>query len=84
MLRKVDVRSYLVRREDGTVFRRNRKFLRTSKEAFDDVVEDLPEISPSTEEQGLSMVNHKGETEKLVYQSQRKKQTHLKHPTVIQ
>ena len=63
VLRKVDVRSYLVRREDGTVLRRNRKFLRTSKEEFDDIVEDLPDISPSTEEQGPAMVNHKGETE---------------------
>ena len=63
VLRKFDVRSYLVRREDGTVLRRNRKFLRISKEAFDDIVEDLPDISPSTEEQGPAMVNHKGETE---------------------
>ena len=63
VLRKVDVRSYLVRREDGTVLRRNIKFLRTSKEAFDDIGEDLPDISPSTEEQGPALLNHKGETE---------------------
>ena len=63
VLRHVGVHLYLVRREDGTVLRRNRQFLRTSKEAFDDIVEDLPDISPSTEEQGPAMVNHKGETE---------------------
>ena len=52
VLRKVDVGSCIVRREDGTVLRRNRKFLRASKETFDDIAEGVPDIPcPQNEEQ---------------------------------
>eukprot|EP00112_Aurelia_sp_Birch-Aquarium-sp1_P011736 Seg247.6 transcript_id=Seg247.6/GoldUCD/mRNA.D3Y31 product="putative protein K02A2.6" protein_id=Seg247.6/GoldUCD/D3Y31 len=51
ILRKADIRSYIVKREDGMVLRRNRRFPRTSKETFDDIdgeVVDAP--SPTNEE----------------------------------
>ena len=44
VLRKVDVRSYIVRSEDGTVLRRNRKSFRASKEPFDYIAEDVTHI----------------------------------------
>ena len=44
VLSKVDARSYIVRREDGPVLRRNRKFLRASKETCDDIAEGVPDI----------------------------------------
>ena len=59
VLRKADVRSYIVRREDGMILRRNRRFLRTSKETFDDIDEDVPDFpSPTKKEQSPGNVNH--------------------------
>ena len=41
-----------MRRENGTVLRRNRKFLRAPKEMFDDIANDFLDIpSPQNEEQ---------------------------------
>ena len=44
---QTDVRSYNVRTEDGRMFRRNRKHLRSSKEPFYPLERNEPEISPS-------------------------------------
>ena len=48
VLRKADVRSYIVRREDGMILRRNRRFLRTSKQTFHDIDEDVPDFPSPT------------------------------------
>eukprot|EP00794_Sanderia_malayensis_P008299 gene8299-9183_t len=46
VIKKAGMRSYIVETEDGRAIRRNRRFLRTSKENFIDINEDLP-YSPS-------------------------------------
>ena len=59
-----------MRREDGTVPRRNRKFLRASKETFDDIAEgvlDIPcpqneEQAPSTESKTQTETEEKADT----------------------
>ena len=48
---QTDVRSYNVRTEDGRMFRRNRKHLRSSKEPFYPLERNEPEISPSPQPQ---------------------------------
>ena len=48
---QTDVRSYNVRTEDGRMFRRNRKHLRSSKEPFYPLKRNEPEISPSPQPQ---------------------------------
>eukprot|EP00112_Aurelia_sp_Birch-Aquarium-sp1_P017274 Seg399.2 transcript_id=Seg399.2/GoldUCD/mRNA.D3Y31 product="hypothetical protein" protein_id=Seg399.2/GoldUCD/D3Y31 len=59
VLRKADIRSYIVKREDRMVLRRNRRFLRTSKETFDDIDGDfLDAPSPTNEEIRPGNVNH--------------------------
>ena len=64
VLRKADVRSYIVRRKDGMILTRNRRFLRTSKETFDDIDEDVPDFpSPTKKEQSPGNVNHEREIE---------------------
>ena len=53
-----------MRREDGIILRRNRRFLRTSKETFDDIDEDVPDVpSPTNKEQMPGNVNHEREIE---------------------
>ena len=57
VLRKAGVRWYIVRREDWIILRRNRRFLRTSKETFDDIDADVPEApSPTNKEQSPGTV----------------------------
>ena len=46
------------------ILRRNRRFLRTSKETFDDIDEDVPDFpSPTKKEQSPGNVNHESEIE---------------------
>ena len=64
VLRKADIRSYIVRREDGIILRRNRRFLRTSKETFDDIDEDVRDVPfPTNKDQIPGNVNHERENE---------------------
>ena len=57
---QTDVRSYNVRTEDGRMFRRNCKHLRSSKEPFYPLERNEPEISPSTQPQIATSAKHIG------------------------
>eukprot|EP00112_Aurelia_sp_Birch-Aquarium-sp1_P017356 Seg4011.3 transcript_id=Seg4011.3/GoldUCD/mRNA.D3Y31 product="putative protein K02A2.6" protein_id=Seg4011.3/GoldUCD/D3Y31 len=64
VLRKADLRSYIVKREDGMVLRQSRRFLRTSKETFGDIDGDVLDApSPTNEEIRPGNINHERETE---------------------
>ena len=54
---QTDVRSYNVRTEDGRMFRRNRRHLRSSKEPFYPFECNEPEISPSPQPQRVTSAN---------------------------
>ena len=74
VLRKVDLRSYIVRREDGTVLRRNRKLFRPSKETFDDISEDVTDIPCPQNEEKAPGIESKTQSET------KDKADHPKHP----
>ena len=75
VLRKAAIRSYIVRRVDGIILRRNRRFLRTSKETFDDIDEDVPDVpSQKNKEQSPGNENHEREMETEV-QTESKEQS---------
>ncbi|XP_068670942.1 uncharacterized protein [Montipora foliosa] len=54
---QTDVRSYNVRTQDGGMFRRNRRHLRSSKEPLYPFERNEPEISPSPQPQRVTSAN---------------------------
>lgn len=63
VVKQVDVRSYAVRTEDGAMYRRNRRFLRTTKET--DFMEFISPSSSTNDRQPIPLAYHNHNTPQM-------------------